>query len=134
MMDQHMICIIILPEKKYELNEIKIPVTIGSSDTNVKTINLYYFPNVNDYNYSVKLNSNEHKDQFKFEIVYNSLKVTRIDESTGWNHPHSCNICIESKESIFLFKENKSRLCYVTHNNNKILDSRDPSYSRNRVW
>ena len=126
----------VLPGRKYELNEIKIPVTIGSSDTNVKIVHLYYFPNNNDYNYSVKLNSNtnNYKDDFKFEIINSRLIVTRIDESTGWGHDHSCNICIQSRESIFLFKENKSGECYVTHNNNKILDSRDPTYARNRGW
>jgi hypothetical protein len=124
----------VLSDKKYELNEIKIPVTIGSSETSTKTINLYYFPNDNDYNYTIKLNSNEYKDEFKFEIINNSLIVTRIDQNCGWGHDHSCNICIVSNESIFLFKENESANCYVTHNNNKILDSRDSSYSRNKGW
>jgi len=124
----------VLSGRKYDVNEIKIPVTIGSSDTNIKTINLYYFPKDIDNTYTVKLNSNEHKDQFKFEIINSMLIVTRTDKSTGWGHNHYCTICIQSRESIFLFKENKSGNCYVTHNNNKILDSRDPTYSRSRGW
>jgi len=127
-----------LPNVKYEIEEVKILIKIGSSDTNTKTINLHYFPD--DITYTIKLNLNKYKDAFKFDIVNNILTVTRLDALTGWGHNHSCNIIISSKETIFLFQEiklpnNNASSCYVEHNDLKILDSRDKKYYYNgKCW
>jgi hypothetical protein len=87
------------------------------------------------------MKNNPYPDKFSCKIENNYLYVTRIDDTPdiGWDHPHSVDICIKSKESIYLFKENlleKNVLnsAIVTHNNIKILDSRDPDYSKNKGW
>ena len=60
----------------------------------------------------------------------NCLYVTKIDNisEVGWNYPHYVDICINSNETIYLFKESMNGClenASVTHNNIKILDSRD---------
>ena len=127
----------ILPETKYEINAVKIPVQIGSSETNTKTIDLHYFPS--DIEHTFVLSENHYNDNFYFNIENNILTVTRVDEPTGWEHHHLVNICIQSKEKIFLFRENIGQnndwiTSFVSHNNNKILDSRDLDYYRNNGW
>jgi hypothetical protein len=124
-------------EKKYELNEIKIPVFFGSSSTNIKYIDLYFFPN--NVNYEIKLNKNPYQDHFQFKIENNVLMISRLDKNIGWDYPHSVDICIASQESIFLFKENIGEnnnwiTSYVTLNEKKILDSRDLNYHYNSGW
>ena len=125
------------PEQKYEINEIKIRVNVGASQTNTKHINLYFFPN--DINYNINLNQNVHTDKFQFTITHNILTVTRLDKNTGWGYNHSVNICIKSNESVFMFKEHVGKndnwvTSYVTCNNKKILDSRDLNYYKNNGW
>lgn len=124
-------------EKKYKTEEVKILVNIGSSETNIKYINLYFFPE--DIDYNVKLIKNSFTDTFNFIIKNNILIIQRVDENIGWDHNHSIDICIESKETIFLFKENIGSnnnwvTSYITLNNEKILDSRDIDYYNNKGW
>ena len=52
---------------------------------------------------------------------------------------HGIDICINTKECIYLFNElftpGKSLdFCYVTNKNTKILDSRDHLYYKNNGW
>jgi hypothetical protein len=145
----------ILPEQKYEIDLVKLKICIGSSNKNTKEINLYYFPE--DIQYTINLHKNHYKDMFHFEIKNNNLIVKRLDQSTGWAHNHFIDICFPSKSSFFFFKENvgpnndgddyaaaaaaraspRSAIwaaSYVTHNNKKILDSRDIEYYTNRGW
>ena len=128
----------IYADKYYDFEDIKILIKIGNSNNVTKYIDLHYFPN--DINYTIILNENEYKDEFKFTIENNILKVTRLDQQTGWGHDHSVYICIKSKEKIYLFKENVGdrknvlKSCYVSHKNKKILDSRDPNYYDNKGW
>ena len=131
----------IKPDTKYNINEIKINIFVGSSNTHTKIINLFYFPN--DVSYTIKLvmKNNPYSDRFDCIIENNYLYVTRIDDTPdiGWAHPHSVDICINSKETIYLFKEKVLQkdvltTAIVTHNNNKILDSRDPEYTNNKGW
>lgn len=122
---------------KYKINVVKIPINIGPSNTNTKIINLFYFPD--NIEYTINLKKNQFKDTFIFKISDNKLYVIRIDENTGWAHPHSIDICIDSKECIYLFNElytpGKSiDYCYVAYKNNKILDSRDHAYFKNKGW
>ncbi len=128
-------------EKKYYIDEVKINVFIGNSKTNTKQIKLYYFPD--DIKYTIKLVmiNNPYKDEFEFKIENNILHCTRIDNTTdiGWGHLHSVDICIQSKECIYLFpekigKNNNLVTAYVTSNSRKILDSRDLEYYRKGGW
>jgi len=52
--------------------------------------------------------------------------------------PAAINICIKSKESIFLFEEitqgENILSSYIIHNNKKILDCRDINYYYNKGW
>lgn len=124
----------IVSDKKYEIEEVKILVKIGSSDINTKLVNLHYFP---DIDHTITLCKNEFKDTFNFMIKNNFLIVNRTDERTGWGHDHSVNICIKSNESIYLFKENIGTTwidSYVTFDNKKILESRDLNYFSNKGW
>lgn len=127
----------IIPEKKYEIEEVKINVTIGSSDTNTKKINLYYFPD--NIPYHINLIKNPYNDSFNFTINDNILTVERTDVSSGWGYMHSVDICITSKQIIYLFKEiigenNNHITSYVSHNSQKILDSRSIEYYNNNGW
>jgi hypothetical protein len=132
-------------ETKYNFNEVKIKIFIGRSIKNTKIINLFYFPNDISYNIKLIMINNPHPDKFIFKIKNNLLYVTRIDKKIGWGHMHSANICIQSNESIYLFKEtketkitthiNKPITNYIVMNkNNKILDSRDEEYVINKGW
>ena len=87
------------------------------------------------------MKDNFYKDEFEFKIENNMLHCTRIDNTTdiGWGHSHSVDICIKSKECIYLFPENIGKnnnwvTSYVTSNSRKILDSRDLEYNRNGGW
>lgn len=128
----------ILPEQKYEIDLVKLKISIGSSIKNTKVINLYYFPE--DIQYTINLHKTQYKDMFHFEIKNNYLIVKRLDESHGWQYNHYIDICFPSKSSFFFFKENLGPnnnwiTSYITHNNKKILDSRDIEYYVNgRSW
>ena len=124
-------------DTKYKLNTIKIPITIGSSNKNTKEIDLYYFPD--DIQYYMKLQSNNTSDNFSFNIKNNKLIIKRLDNNSGWTYNHIVDICIDSNEIIYLFKENIGKnnnwvTSYVTYNNKKILDSRDIRYKNNNGW
>jgi len=128
---------IILPELKYEIDEIKLKICISSSAENTKKINLYYFPE--NIQYTIKLHKNAYNDKFHFEIKNNYLIVKRLDKDHGWGHSHSIDIYFHSKATVFFFKENIGPnnnfvTSYVSHNNKKILDSRDIDYYKNGGW
>jgi hypothetical protein len=127
----------IIPEHKYEIDSVKLKIWIGSSITNTKKINLYYFPQ--NIQYTINLHKHPYKDTFHFEIKNNYLIIKRLDLNEGWGHNHSMDICIQSKTSFLFFKEECGpnydwTTSYVTHNNNKILDSRDMEYFNNQGW
>jgi hypothetical protein len=125
-------------ETRYELYDFKIMINIEYSDTNIKKIDLLYFPN--NIEYSIKLHSNKYPDQFEFKIHNAILYILRIDKHTGWEHHHKIDICLKGKkEIIYLFKENIGKnnnwiTSYVTNKDIKILDSRDLDYHKNRGW
>ena len=121
-------------ETKYNIDELKIKIKVGSSKNNYKVIKLHYFPE--DIEYNIKLCRNPYNDKFDFQIENNNLLITRTDQNTGWNHIHHIDICFPYKASFFLFPEHmgKNRRwqdSYVTLNNNKICDSRYIEYSNN---
>jgi hypothetical protein len=126
----------LLPDITYNISEIKIPIAVGESNTNTKIIDLHYFPS--DVEYTIQIKPNPYKDAFICKIANNKLIITRLDEETGWGHPHALDICIKCNERILLFKEEGNLMsiinCYVSHNNKKILDSRDPTYFSNKGW
>jgi hypothetical protein len=129
----------IVTEKKYDLNEIKIYVNIGASETNTKIIELHYFPSSNDFDYNIKLHQSGYQDRFNLHIIDSNLIVTRLDAAEGWGHTHSCDIVIQCKEKILLFNENIGKnnswiTCFVSYKNKKILDSRDLEYFNNKGW
>lgn len=124
------------PFVRYDLEEVKIKIDVGSSDKNVKKINLYYFPPY--IKYRIQLKENTTGNKFTYRIYNNILFVKRVDENSGWDYDHSLDICIQSRESIFLFKEDWEGEDWVhasvTIGSKKILDSRDINYHRNRGW
>jgi hypothetical protein len=124
------------PFVRYDLEEVKIKIDVGSSDKNVKKINLYYFPPY--IKYRIQLKENTIGNRFTYRIYNNILFVKRADANTGWDYEHSLDICIPSKESIFLFKEDWEGEDWVhatvTLGSKKILDSRDINYHMNRGW
>ncbi len=128
----------VISEKKYNVKEIKIHVNIGPNETNIKDTNLYFFPE--DVDYNVKLIENPSNYEFKFIIKNNILTIERLDKNIGWEEDISVDICIDSEEIFFLFKENIGpnndlATCYVTLNDVKILDSRDVDYYNNdKSW
>jgi hypothetical protein len=124
------------PFVRYNLEEVKIKIVIGSSDKNIKIIKLYYFPPY--INYKIQLKENASGDKFAFRIHNNMLFIKRIDMNIGWNYNHSLDICIPSKESIYLFEEywegSDLTTAAVKFGSNKILDSRDRNYVNNKGW
>ena len=128
----------ILHDTKYEIDEVKINIHVGTSKENTKKIDLHYFPL--DIEYNMKLVENNTTDNFFLFIINGILIITRKDKQTGWTHDHSVDICIKSKQSILLFKENigennNAAKSYVTFNGKKILDSRDMNYyNNNKSW
>ena len=130
-------CVKVMPNIQYSLNTVKICVNIGDSKCNIKIIDLYYFPNKNELKYKIQICSHNTADRFDFELKNNFLVVTRIDGKYGWGYDHSCDICIDSNESILMFSECEGALPhteYVSHNNTKILDSRDLEYVELGGW
>jgi len=120
----------ILPDTVYDIHEIRIPIILGSSKTDTKTIDLYYFPS--DIAYTIRGDTS----QYTFQIENNILTVTHTG---GWTHDLTVDICIEANERVLLFKENRGEhgnwvTSYVTHKGIKILDSRDLTYFRNKGW
>ncbi len=124
------------PEKIYYLDKIRIPVMIGPSQTNYKEINLHYFPK--DIQYKIILHKNIYKDKFAFDIKNNILQIKRLDENIGWGHYHVVDICIESNEKLYFFKEigngNNINDAYISDKNKKLLDCRDKNYVRGKGW
>ena len=124
------------PFVRYDLEEVKIKIDVGSSDKSVKKINLYYFPPY--IKYRIQLKENTTGNKFTYRIYNNVLFVKRVDENSGWDYDHSLDICIQSRESIFLFKEDWEGEDWVhasvTLGSKKLLDSRDINYHRNRGW
>ena len=121
----------------YSLNTVKYDINIGSSDTNTKIINLYYFPN--DTEYDITSEKNKYNDTFIFKIEDNKLSVKRTDMDSGWGCNISVVITIKSKQYIYLFKENGGYMnAFVTYNNIKIFACRDSNYviskNRNKKW
>lgn len=128
-----------LPEKKYRLDTVRIRVDIGPCLTKTKTMDLFYFPSDIRYTIHSSTSTQQGDATFHFEIQGTTLVVTRTDRDGGWDHSHSCDICLPSKETIFLFPEHRGSnghwtTSYVTHNNIKILDSRDMNYYHNKGW
>ena len=97
------------------MNTLKI--NIGPSNTNIKKINLHNLP-INS-NYIIKLLKNPYKDIFKFKISKNILYVKRLDELTGWGHPHSVKIFIYSNKNNWIILLTTA----VSNINNSIKDT-----------
>jgi hypothetical protein len=121
-------------EIKYDLNTIRINIKIGSSETNIKKINLYNFQYIDKSECEFQIIKHNYNDTFQFSLQDNFLIVKRTDSTHGWGHNHSLDILINSNQLIFLFKEvcdDDWRKSYVTYDNNKIMDSRDwKNYNR----
>ena len=124
------------PYTQYDLEEVKLKVNIGTSNTNVKKIFLCYFPS--DVNYTVRMKETPDDATFEFKIMNHILFIKRTDTDGGWNYPYTADICIPSKESIYLFEEIYNNNDYlhakVMLGPRKLLDSRDANYAKNGGW
>jgi hypothetical protein len=122
----------------YKINIVEVKINIGSSDSNIKKINLHYFPN--NAPQSIILTTHNYPDTFEFLMENNILTVTRTDiKSSGWGHNHSCTLFYKCDEQIYLFKEsttadNNRVKAKVIDNGVKLFDSRDEEYYVNRGW
>ena len=124
-------------EKKYFIDKVRIPIKLGSSNTNQKKIDLVYFPN--DIKYTIEVKKHVFSDKFLFFIKDNMLTVKRIDANHGWGYNHRIDICFDSRQTIYLFKESKGLdniwwKSFVSNKGKKILDSRDLEYHNNGGW
>ena len=142
------------PFTNYMLSSVKIPVTIGPSDCNCRTVNLHYIPKNIDFTVQVKPSisrttpgwlpptpgEGEVLPEFRFDVADNSLVVTRMDSNCGWTHDLRIDICIQSNENVYLFNEILPRrgglvACHVVdRSGGKLFDSRHPEYYRNKGW
>jgi hypothetical protein len=124
---------------KYHIEQLKIIIPFGSSNTDTLMKDLHYFPS--DVECEFKLSPANFIDNFTFKIVNNTLIVNRIDVNKhggGWDYNHSVELIIKSPQSIYLFREilpsDNIKDCFVLKNNKKILDSRDIDYYNNKGW
>ena len=120
-------------ETKYNITKVNIILNIGTSNSNVKKINLYNFKYTD---YTFELVKHQYTDTFDIRIDDNFLVVRRTDKNEGWGHNHIVDIIIKSKQSIFLFTEFHEgtdwQKSIILYNNKKIMDSRDwKNYDRN---
>jgi hypothetical protein len=124
------------PLTQYDLEEVKLKIRIGTSNKRVKKIPLCYFPS--DVNYTVRMKETPDEATFEYEIANHILTITRTDADSGWSYPYTADICIPSKESIYLFEESFTNHDYlhakVTIGPRKILDSRDVNYAKRGGW
>ena len=72
------------PFSQTDLNEVRI--LLGSSNDNIKKINIPEFL-LDDY-YNIELEKNKWKDSFSFKIEDKKLVAKRLDNSLGWNYSH----------------------------------------------
>lgn len=132
----------IIADKEYYLNNVKLKIRVDKSRNNIKIIDLHYFP-TNVY-YTLRCREPFNK-MFHFVIKNDKLivtknpKITKFMQNVGWNFSFNVNICIPSKEKIYLFKEelysHDISHAYVTYKSKKILDSRDAEYFyNNKNW
>lgn len=125
----------ILPHTKYDLENVKVKINIGTSNNRTKVINILYFPEKVEY--LISLCKNPYKDSFSFKIENNNLIVTRTDEDHGWEYNHYCDLILSYNKSIYFFKEkidNNQPIseAYVSDaNGEKIFKSRDLLYMNN---
>jgi hypothetical protein len=123
----------LVSENRYELDEIRVPILIGSSSSKTKVVPLYYFPEIE---HELCLITSPVSSQLTATIEGSNMIVSSLQE--GWDFPQYCEIVIKSKETIFLFKEANDgphwSTSYVTHKGQKIMDSRDPVYYRQGGW
>lgn len=87
---------------------------IGSSENNIKLININY--NIDISNYKIKLVANKFNDTFDFKIENNILIVTRTDLNTGWGYDHYV-IISSNKENINMKDIKKIHLTCKDKNN-----------------
>ena len=127
----------ITSNKTYFLNDIRLPIYVGNSETNTKIIDLYYFPKI-IYNIVVIDNQN-YPDLFYFYIENNKLYVTRTDAHSGWGQMLQIEIVIKEALSFYLFEEysdikNTHENICVKDNKRTVFTSRDPIYYYNKGW
>jgi hypothetical protein len=126
----------IIAGHRYYSSNVKIKINIGSSNKNIKKIDLTYFPE--DIQYNIVFHKTKYDDTFSFEIKDNILIITRTDANSGWNCNHYISICFPEEISFYFFNERWGKRgllnAYVEDNGKKILDSRDPLYSRDTGW
>ena len=115
-------------ERLYTIDHVKIPIPVDPSKTNIKYISLGYFPS--DVAPIFKMNT---EIPFHIKIENSVLWIERCD-GHGWNEKFICELTLDSAK-MYLFKE-KGRYptCSVFNKNEKVLDSRDPEYVKNRGW
>jgi hypothetical protein len=120
------------PETMYNLEEIRIPILIGSSQSQMKVVPLYFFPEIE---HELCLVKSPVSDTLTVTIEGSNMIVKSL---SGWDHPQYCDIVIKSKEAVFLFKEANDgphwSTSYVTYKGQKILDSRDLVYYEQGGW
>lgn len=119
----------------YTIPEVKLKLSIGSSNTLTKVVSLGYFPNVE---YTLRINSPYPTEKFQVNLVESSLVITRIDSLQGWTSNPEVEIGFGVSQQVYLFKEKVPPeghpFANVTYNGTKILDSRDPIYFKNKGW
>jgi len=118
----------LLEERFYTIDQVKIPIPVDPSKTFIKHISLGYFPP--DVTPTFKMITDI---PFTIKIENSVLCVERCD-GHGWNEKIMCEIILDSAK-VYLFKE-KGRYpkCSVFDKNEKVLDSRDMDYVRNKGW
>lgn len=116
-------------EKVIEINNVMIPINMGTHNENIKIIKTPFNIPTNS-----KLIIKEHNfcDTFNILFVDNNIIVQRTDSNSGWGYNHTMYIVIPYEQSIFLFTEKIDtddwKDAYIMYNGIKILDCRDKIY------
>jgi hypothetical protein len=135
----------IAPHTRYTLRQIRIPVTIPANED---IIPLYYFPDDVKYSISISPDTKDeyilaNRDKYRFYIKDNHLFADADADTATDTDAMVVDICIDLPEDepevIFLFEEciripGSISTCYISHNNQNIMDCRDARYIRDSGW
>lgn len=131
----------LIPETLYEFREARFRVRVGPCRGERLSVPLHFFPA--GTNHRLRLGgvraAGGRPVSLRAAIRGHVLEVWRADGRAGWVGATECEVCIPSRESVFLLPERQPRGgelhdCFVTQGGRKVLDSREPAYRREGGW
>ena len=129
------------PETRYAFREARFRVHVGACRGPRRSVHLLYFPP--DAVHRIRMgrawDASGREVVLRAVIRGHSLEVSRTDGRSGWVGSPLCEVCLPSRESVFLLPERQPpggglHDCFVTQGRRRVLDSREPKYRRSGGW